>query len=333
MKNELPLWNKTILILGNWSYKNMGDELILLGTIRLLQQQGNKIIVSAYDLQRLKSFFSQFPDLETIEYIHEFPKGIRSAFSYFFSRKIKELWSYRSVDAVIIGGWEILTEESVNAYRYWNLGLLPLLWKLHKTAIYLMWWIQIPKRIINLKLFRRLLSKTQGIFARDEDSVKQLKIFGYRKAEFFMDTSYFAYPWQSVVKIPQDEKTVLINLNKNGEYFFEELIKECETLIATGFKLKYIPVSKGSSPVYNDLFYKEKLENRLWISIPVLDRESDFSSFIQEIANAELVITARLHLFLISSFVGTKVKVFPYQKKILKMQKVIEKLHLETLGF
>ena len=82
-----------------------------------------------------------------------------------------------------------------------------------------------------------------------------------------MDTSYFAYPRKEIKKIPQETKTVLINLNKNGEQFFEELIKECETLIATGFQIKYIPVSKGESTVYNDLLYKEKLETSLWYSI------------------------------------------------------------------
>ncbi len=105
----------------------MGDELILLGTVRLLQEQGKEVLISAYDPERLRSFFSQFPDLKKLTILHEFPKGIRSAFKYFFSSRIRELARYRKVDAVIIGGGEILTEESVNAYRYRNLGLLPLI--------------------------------------------------------------------------------------------------------------------------------------------------------------------------------------------------------------
>jgi hypothetical protein len=52
----------------------MGDELILLGTIRLLQAQGKKILISAYDLTWLKGFFSQFENMEDITYISEFPK-------------------------------------------------------------------------------------------------------------------------------------------------------------------------------------------------------------------------------------------------------------------
>ena len=323
-QSDLPLKNKKVLILGNRSYKNMGDELILLGTIRILQEQNNEVIVSAYNPERLQSFFAQFPDPKPITYIHEFPKGFRSAFRYFFSDKRKELRTYRWVDAVIIGGGEILTEESVHSYRYRNLWLLPLQAKLNKTPVYLMGGIQIPKKKINQMLFRWLLSQTEGVFARDPESVEALKDFWYHKTHFFMDTSYFCYPRDKVESLPRAEKTVLINLNKNGEQFFEELIKECETLIATGFSLKYVPVSKGTSPVYNDLLYKNKLEKRLGITLPIVDRESDFNAFVQEVADAELVITARLHLFLVSSFIGTKVKVFPYQKKILKMQKMLQ---------
>ena len=44
----------------------MGDELILLGTIRILQEQNNEVIVSAYNPERLQSFFAQFPDLKPI---------------------------------------------------------------------------------------------------------------------------------------------------------------------------------------------------------------------------------------------------------------------------
>jgi hypothetical protein len=94
-QSDLPLKNKRVLILGNRSYKNMGDELILLGTIRILQEQNNEVIVSAYNPERLQSFFAQFPDLKPITYIHEFPKGFRSAFRYFFSDKRKELVTYR----------------------------------------------------------------------------------------------------------------------------------------------------------------------------------------------------------------------------------------------
>ncbi|MBQ9553720.1 hypothetical protein IJU97_01830 [bacterium] len=48
-----------------------------------------------------------------------------------------------------------------------------------------------------------------------------------------MDTSRFAYPWESIKKTEEDSKTVLINLNKNGEKFFDDLLRECEQLLTS----------------------------------------------------------------------------------------------------
>ncbi|MBQ9553719.1 hypothetical protein IJU97_01825 [bacterium] len=58
----------------------------------------------------------------------------------------------------------------------------------------------------------------------------------------------------------------------------------------------------------------------------VLDWEENFAGFLQEVKNAEMIITSRLHLFLIASFLGVKTKVYPYQMKILKMKKIIQEL-------
>jgi polysaccharide pyruvyl transferase WcaK-like protein len=57
-----------------------------------------------------------------------------------------------------------------------------------------------------------------------------------------------------------------------------------------------------------------------------LDWEENFDKFAEKLANAEVVISTRLHLFLISSFLGVRTKVYPYQKKILKMQEVLRNL-------
>lgn len=327
ISQQLNIQWERVLILGNWSYKNMGDEIILLGTIRLLQQQGKKILISAYDPEWLKSFFSQFPDMQDITYLHEFPKGIRSGFHYFFSPRIKEIIQYRQIDTVIIWGGEILTEESKNAYRYWNLALLSLIDKLKKINLYLMGGIQTPKKALNCKLFGRLLKYTKAVYARDEDSVQALEKLGYKGAEFFMDTSRFAYDRTTVEKdSPSDKKIALINLNKNGERFYPNLLAECKSLLQEGYELAYVPVSKWESPVYNDPQYQAQLEKDLNITMESIDWEENFSIFLQKVKGADIIITGRLHLFLIASYLWVKTKVFPYQKKILKMTSILERL-------
>jgi exopolysaccharide biosynthesis predicted pyruvyltransferase EpsI len=74
---------------------------------------------------------------------------------------------------------------------------------------------------------------------------------------------------------------------------------------------------------------KYRLKNEA-SSLKLLRREADFKHFADKVANAEIVISTRLHLFLIASFLKVKTKVYPYQRKILKMQKVIENLDART---
>ena len=140
-----------------------------------------------------------------------------------------------------------------------------------------------------------------------------------------MDTSWEAYPWQNIKKTEITSKTALINLNKNGERFFDDLLEECKKLLQDWYNLKYVSVSKGRNSVYNDEYYKKQLESRLGLALESVDREPDFWAFVQEVKNADLVVTARLHLFLIASYLWVETKVFPYQKKIVKMQKMREK--------
>ena len=187
--------------------------------------------------------------------------------------------------------------------------------------------IQTPKKSLNCKLFGWLLKRTKAVYARDEDSVHALEKLGYKGAEFFMDTSRFAYDRTTVEKeSPSDKKVALINLNKNGEKFYPNLLAECKSLLQEGYELAYVPVSKWESPVYNDPQYQTQLEKDLNITMESIDWEENFSTFLQKVKGADIIITGRLHLFLIASYLWVKTKVFPYQKKILKMTSILERL-------
>lgn len=138
-----------------------------------------------------------------------------------------------------------------------------------------------------------------------------------------MDTSYFTISdrkkWRK-----KAENYLVLNINSNGEQFFDEILAQAQLALKNGVDtLYYVPISKGHD---NDLKYYQRLINA---GIPedklqLLDRESDFKYFLSMLANAKKVIGTRLHLFLVSSFLGVPVQTFPYQKKILKMQKVLQ---------
>jgi len=332
-KNLNIKW-QNVLITWNRSYKNLGDELILVGTIKLLQQQGKNIFVQAYDPKWLKGFLKQFVDVSDITFFREIPKWPRSILKYIWKKWWTELWDYRKIDSVIVGGWEILTEENPNSYRYRLVSILPILTRklIVKTDIYLMWWIQIPKKSLNLKLFKELLKHTTHIYARDFETVDELQKFWYKNVEFFMDTAYFAWNWkdnQSRLSSPHsgssqwNARYIVININKNGEKFLDEIIEDVKWYAEKWFHIYYVPVSKGRNPEYNDGKYLDVLKK--YSKIEVLDWENNITEFFKVIKWAEIVISTRLHLFLVASFLGVKSKVYPYQKKILKMQKVLEK--------
>lgn len=188
--------------------------------------------------------------------------------------------------------------------------------------------IQTPKKLFNRLLFKNMLKRTKYIFARDMETVNELKTYGFNNTEFFMDTSYFAYPRKKVQGSATEnyKKYIVINLNKNAEKFLPEIIEEVKHRYNKWYEVKYVPVAKGNGEQYADIRYAHKIQK--WADIKqqrftILDREHDFNQFVKILAGASIVISSRLHLFLIASFLGVETKVYPYQKKILKMQKTL----------
>jgi hypothetical protein len=61
--------------------------------------------------------------------------------------------------------------------------------------------------------------------------VNELKEVGFENAEFFMDTAYFAYDRSKVLRQQNEKKYIIVNVNKNGERFFNEIFKDVQDYI------------------------------------------------------------------------------------------------------
>lgn len=325
---QLKIEWKKVLLVWNWSYKNMWDELILLWTIKLLLEQEKEIYVSAYNISWLKSFLAQFIDIEQINFLREIPKWFRSFFRFIRDKSSRTLKKYKEIDSIIIWWGEILTEETPNSYWYRLVSIRPCLRKKEKPNIYLMWGIQVPEKKSNKRLFRYLMNKVDYVYARDLESVYELKKYWFENAEFFMDTSYFAYDWKSVNEKNVRQKYIVVDVNKSGENFLEDIIHDVQYYVNEWYKVLYIPASKARTDQYSDIYYYKKIKSacKRDDKFELLDREENFWKFAEKLANAEVVISTRLHLFLISSFLGVRTKIYPYQKKILKMQEVLRNI-------
>ena len=81
-----------------------------------------------------------------------------------------------------------------------------------------------------------------------------------------MDTSYFAYDWDEVF-VSEEKKIeklyVVVNLNKNAEKFFDELVQDIKSYSQKGYRIYYVPVAKGNNVYYQDLQYSQRLEKEL----------------------------------------------------------------------
>lgn len=325
-------WNKVLLV-GNRGHKNMWDEIILIGLMKLLLEQWKEIYVATTDKLWLENFHKQFFSTKNITYVMELPKGFRS-----FLRFIKNIWDikyYFKTNTVIVGGGEILTEETAYCRIYWfmSIWISLILWK----KLYLMWGIQIPKKLGNRLIYNFFTKKSKHIYARDYDTVKELQADGVKNVSFFMDTSFFLKKseehknirqqkknkWNYKWKIPKNkwnEKFVVINLNRKGEKFYDDLVKKTKKYIEKWYTIYYVPVCKSVAD--DDMRFYEKLLQK-FSDMKILDWEEDFDWFLEKLSQANDVITPRLHLFLVSSYLGIDIEVFEYQRKIIKMKKVL----------
>lgn len=299
----------------------MWDELILLWNIKLLQNQGKKIFVISQDNERLKSFLSKEIDCSEINFIDELPRWIRSAIKYLKRNWLKQIKTFFKIDSIILWWWEILTEESSHSYHYRFWSIRPSLFL--KKNLYIMWWVQIPQKHLNKLLFKWTLKHTNAIYCRDFDGVKSLKEYWFKNVEFFMDTSFFVREnWKQYLK-KSDKKYIIININKNWKMFMNDLITETKKYVNKWYDCYFAPVCCWWTDDDNRFIgeLKEKFPH-----IKICERDDNLEKFLQFLWWAEIIISARLHLYLISEYIWLNTISFPYQKKINKMKNVIWKI-------
>lgn len=288
-----------------------------------MQKQWKKIFIVSQDNEWLKKFLSKEVDCSGITFLDELPRGFRSTIKYIKKNGFSQIKDFWSIDTVILGWGEILTEESPHSYYYRFWSIWPSL--LLRRNLYIMWGVQIPKKQINKILFNLILRNTNKIYCRDFECVSELKKYWFENAEFFMDTSYFVRDnWKKYLH-KDGKKYIVVNINKNGKQFMDDLKKEVKIYLDKWYECYFVPVCDGWTDDDNRFFSEIQKD---FPSIKLKKWDDDFEKFLQFLWWAEIVISARLHLYLISEYIWLDTKVFPYQKKINKMQKVISELEL-----
>ena len=313
----------SVLLVWFWWFKNMWDELILLWNVKLLKQLWKKIFIVSQDNKWLKIFLSKEVDCSDITFLDELPRGFRSTFKYLKKNGFSQIKHFWNIDTVILGWGEILTEESAHSYYYWFWSIWPAL--ILRKNLYIMWGVQIPNKKVNKILFKWILRNTKKIYCRDFEWVSELKKYWFNDVEFFMDTSYFVRDdWKKYLR-KNTKKYFVININSNGKQFMNDLKKEVKVYLDKWYECYFVPVCDGWTDDDNRFFAEIQKD---FPSIKLKKWDDDFEKFLQFLWWSEIVVSARLHLYLISRYIWLDTKVFPYQKKINKMQNVVSELGL-----
>lgn len=311
-------WDK-VLLSWNRGHKNLWDELILIWLVKILLAQKKKIFIACTDKIWLENFHKQFFNTTDITYVYELPKWFRS--SRRFLKNIKDLKYYFLTDAIIVGGGEILTEETPYSYRYWLASVYPFLFF---KKFYLMGGVQIPQKARNKIPFKLLTFFSEKIYTRDRDLLDGG--FLPDKIEFFPDTSFFIYDKLDFANYRWDlhaedtNKSIIVNLNKKAEKFKDEIYSKINTYASKNYKIYFAYICK--SPNDDDIQYFNDLK-KTFPNIELLDYEPDFWDFTKHLKKSEKIFCSRLHLFLVSHYLNCDVSPFVYEKKVEKMKKLL----------
>lgn len=323
------IYGKKVLLVWFWWNENLWDELILLWLVQLLRRQKKSITISTNDEKKTQNFLHTYIDTTDIRYTQELPRGIRSFIKMIGKWIGQTIYEYFKTDSIILWGGECFTEELPNSYRYRTYSFLPMMLRkiFRKGGLYITWGIQAPKTLVHKAIFKALLHSTDFIYARDFESIDALHLYQYKKTTFLMDLAYFALD-RTAYKTQKKEKQIVINVNSHGTHYLPEIADIAKTYLAKGYKVWYAPIweyTKKPDSMYFSAIQKLVHHDK---NFTMLDRRKPSDHFIETLASSEIAIGTRLHLFLISEYLGVKTQVFPYQKKILKMQKVLQTLKI-----
>ena len=316
--------HEPILLIGNRGNKNLWDELILVGLIKLLLQIGfesSNIIVPSGNVAFSKTFLKQFlKELPVI--IPEFPKGIRSSIKY-AAKGFSWLKTYILPNQILLGGWEILTPETKGSFRYWRWSLLPI-FKTSKAKIVVMGGVSPPNTSKDKFYFNIILRHSLACLCRDFESIQKVKKYGFENAYFVMDSSFFALDNRANFKANTPQEKYTINIHQFSHQFMNDLLQSLRR--DNPNQIEFVPAGLGKFD--KDLKYVSFIEQELCRPISINSWDKDFHKFLKVLGTSKKVLSARLHLFLIAKYMGLPVQFFAYQTKLTKMDKVLSALNI-----
>ena len=294
------------LIIGYYGSENIGDEMLLKGTIDILNRVfGNpEITAITYSVLDTRERH-QINGISRNKYF-EIYKGIKNS------------------DIVVGGGGSMLQNVTSNRSLIYYLTILMLARIMGKKVVLLGNGIGPLRGSFFKKITIRVLRGLDGIVLRDEESYNLLKFHELNNIHLGNDLA-FTLDYKLVA--PQEKKIVL-NLRKwveNGK--FNGAIEDFVRFLASqGFKVVLLPFQGGN----DDIILGEIAENITNEDV-IFPGSLEYESLLYEISSSEIFIGMRLHGLIFSSMVNTPFIGLCYDPKVRVFSQKQEQIYIEDL--
>lgn len=291
------------LLKGYYWYKNLGDEILLLGVINRIFENYklDKLDISCGDHLRLRRRVDRNKDLiwdnfDKLDYV------AHKKFGYEFGYDIK-----------FFGWWEVLTEQRTFPHNGYNLliGEAPTV-LMGKYVI--LWWIWTPTKFKTKALYRSILPFADKIVVREKKSFEIAQ--KYNKNTVLHND--FAYDIFQKIKIDtKKEESAKLFVNINQHIYNETATRKIMDVVYENRDSKlekyYVPCDmEDDAKIYHELKVKiDDLKYYNWTRYTVKE-------ILEFFATADLGVGARLHFLLLLHWLGKKTEPLFYQEKINK---------------
>gem|GEM_PF-567629 len=333
---------KHYIVCGNYGAGNIGDEAILAGILKDIEEiaPGSNVTIMSGNMQETKELHKNTHSLQ-LDSVMFIPAGPRSFIRFFTQGLYKKTWkALREADVCIIGGGGLFTD-----FNGWK---APWIWFKQALAAHIF-----QNKIIlyansvgplhgKLACF---LTKTVGNWAdyitvRDAASVDALKKIGVKKSiEITADPALNLYEIykgklrsneggdDEVITSSMEQKKYAVvslrHLNRTNKLYEKSVVKFIQHLITQEEYIVYLKPFGGGD--VSDKEYMNKLiaQNNLDTNAVQVHENCSLEGTLDFLKNADFMLGMRLHSLIFSSIVKTPFIGLSYTDKVKNFVKTL----------
>lgn len=304
-----------ILICGNYGAGNMGDELMLMGLLKMLKEIETEICHDQFangsfknlEITVMSGSPSETEKLHHVKSVKILPTGLRSILKNFISIKtagetLETIKAIKNADLVLFGGGELFNEGEPYSLYLWYAHAKIFQW-LKKPYIIIGQSFSAFQKNITKKILENVINHAEEIYVRDQESQDLLYILNIQKSIEVTTDLAFMLDENDFLNFQNPDSNDLNNLEKSQEII--TILRDYRDIKSQKISQKIdrlnIPCLERS---FGKIFTREKI-----------------NEYFANFSKAELIISMRLHGIILATITKTPFIALSYHPKVQNMAK------------